>query len=44
MIGAGKAGALGDVLLAEKQNVAFQDLTLVPWMMTSKPLNREFPI
>jgi hypothetical protein len=30
MIGAGKVGALKDVLLTKKQNVVFQDLTLVP--------------
>ena len=30
MIGAGKVGELRDVLVTEKQNVAFQDLTLVP--------------
>jgi hypothetical protein len=29
MIGAGKVGALREVLVIEKQNMAFQDLTLV---------------
>jgi len=30
MIDAGKVGELRNVLVAEKQNVAFQNLTLVP--------------
>ncbi len=36
MIGAGKVGALRGVLLTEKQNVAFQDLTIAPSLRSPK--------